>query len=325
MVHVSPVFPLLYILTQSLAYGAGTTLEANSTSRLHGCLQDAKLALVSAELSDSSVYYAASASDNLVFHYNPVAIVYPSDATQVQSAVRCASTEPGTAIAARSGGHSFAGYGSGGTDGSLIIDLANMSAIVSNLHHSSVEIMPAARLGDVIQQLWHDNQRTIPTGTCPGVGIGGLSLCGGVGPMSRHFGLTTDAMLEADLVLANGTLVTVHENTEIMWALRGAGSFFGIVTRFVFKTFDVSKPVVYFRYQWYESLVDVATATRLFIGIQAFALLDNLPNELGFHIQVKQQRNAMAISMHGSYLGSLFEYKLLKRQLFHQLQNHSAG
>jgi hypothetical protein len=133
----------------------------------------------------------------------------------------------------RAGGHCFAGRSS--TEG-LLIDVSLMSEVF--LSGDIATIGAGARLGEVYDRLEPEG-RTIAAGACPSVGIAGLTLGGGLGIIGRTYGLTCDQLLEAEIVLADGSTVVcnreVHE--DLFWALRGAGAEgFGVVTRFEFRT-----------------------------------------------------------------------------------------
>ncbi|KAJ1017871.1 hypothetical protein NDA16_005187 [Ustilago loliicola] len=286
---------LLQLVTATDIHSAKATILQPRTvarTRLQRCLLHAGIEVVAADISTADLYFQASASDNVIFHYNPTLIAYPDSPDHVQKAVLCASEHSSAPIAARSGGHSFAGFGSGGMDGSVVIDLARLNTVTSHPQQATVEVGPGARLGDVVKGLWHqgDAHRAMSTGTCAAVGVGGLSLCGGFGPMSRKWGLTTDNILEADLVLANGSMVTVseHQHRDILWAVRGSGSFFGIVTRFLFQTHDATPPVVSFEYRWTPSLDSIDKALAVMMAVQAFSLERDFSNDLGLHIQLRK-------------------------------------
>ncbi|SPO30562.1 related to 6-hydroxy-D-nicotine oxidase [Ustilago trichophora] len=333
---------LLAIATASNVQAASSNAtlrhpRSTARTRLQSCLLQAGIEVVAADISTADLYFQASASDNVIYHYNPTLIAYPDSPSHVQQAVLCASEHSEAPIAARSGGHSFAGYGSGGMDGSVVIDLARLNSIVSHPNKGTVEVGPGARLGDVVKGLWHqgDAHRAISTGTCAGVGVGGLSLCGGFGPMSRKWGLTTDNILEADLVLANGTMVTVSEqrHRDLLWALRGSGSFFGIVTRFVFQSHDASSPVVSFEYRWAPSIDSVDKTIAVILAIQALSLEPNLSNDLGLHIQLRKpsqndpqpsENRPISIELKGIYLGSAADWTKLQSKLKKQLSFQSA-
>ena len=160
----------------------------------------------------------------------PVAIVRPVDAMDVAAAVRCAA-DADLPISVRGGGHSVAGHSVG--DGALMIDLGNLR---------TVTVDPVNRVADVGGgSLLEDLDRaTVPhglaaaSGTFADTGIGGLILGGGISYLLGTRGFACDALVGADLVIADGTLVEVdsEREPELLWALRGGGGNFGVVTRF---------------------------------------------------------------------------------------------
>ena len=134
----------------------------------------------------------------------------------------------------RGGGHSFGGYS---TSAGLVIDQAPMSQVVAH-GDGTATIGAGARLIDVYAGLAASGVM-IPAGSCPTVGIAGLTLGGGVGVVSRKYGLTIDSLRGATVVLADGRVVTCDERHEpdLFWALRGGGGGnFGVVTSFDFAT-----------------------------------------------------------------------------------------
>ncbi len=161
-----------------------------------------------------------------------------------QAVVRCAGTadvvaalafarEHDLPFAIRSGAHSFAEHSS--TDG-LLIDVGGLRRI--ELDGELVRVGPGTRIGQLVEFLAQTG-RTVPMGWCPMVGVGGATLGGGFGPLGRYYGLAADHLVEAQVVLADGRLVTVNEDSEpdLYWALRGAGGgTFGIVTELVLRT-----------------------------------------------------------------------------------------
>ena len=147
-------------------------------------------------------------------------------------------------IAARSGGHSFAGCSS--TEG-IVIDVSPMDAVAVGA--GTATIGAGARLAHVYDTL--DEQGvTIPAGCGPTVGIAGLTLGGGLGILGRTHGLLCDSLLAATLVLADGRTVTTDQHPDLLWALRGAGhGRYGVVTELVFKTV-APPPATAFRLVW---------------------------------------------------------------------------
>ena len=189
-------------------------------------------------LRDSGCYEAARKSAIARFHHvRPEAVVRcqtPRDVAETISFARLT----GLPTATRSGGHCFAGRSS--SDG-VVIDVTPMNAVT--LSGGVARIGAGARLGDVYDSL-NRHDLTIPAGSCPTVGIAGLTLGGGLGILGRAYGLTSDHLLAAEVILADGRIVEcddVHD-CELFWALRGAGSGnFGVVTSFVFRTRAASR------------------------------------------------------------------------------------
>jgi len=164
----------------------------------------------------------------------PAALAQCRRIEDVQACVSAAA-QAGVPIAARSGGHSYAGYST--PDRALIVDLSCMSSVRVNAGGTAV-IGAGARLIDVYTAL-ADAGRCLPAGSCPSVGIAGLTLGGGIGVLSRKYGLTCDRLVSATVVTADGMSRTVSASAEpdLFWALRGGGGGnFGIVTSFTFDT-----------------------------------------------------------------------------------------
>lgn len=163
----------------------------------------------------------------------PAAVVRPANADDVATAVNLAR-ELGLELAVRSGGHSPAGFGT--VDAGLVIDLSSMKAIHLDLGAGTVQIEPGATWGEVAAAL-QPHGLAITSGDFGSVGVGGLTTGGGIGWMVRKFGLTVDHLLEAEVVLADGSLVraSADEHPDLFWALRGGGGNFGIVVSFLFR------------------------------------------------------------------------------------------
>ena len=160
-------------------------------------------------------------------------------------------------FAVRSGGHCFAGTSS---SPGVVLDVTPMGLVAPD--GDLVTVGAGARLGAVNDRLELDG-RALPAGTCPTVGIAGLALGGGLGVLGRRYGLTSDRMVSAQLVLADGSVVTCDERREadLFWALRGAGAAgFGVVTSFLFRTVPVQH-AVNFHLAWdFDKAVDVVEA-----------------------------------------------------------------
>ena len=158
----------------------------------------------------------------------PSLIARCADAADVIAAVRFARDE-GLELAVRAGGHSVAGFSS--VDGGVVIDL-------THLRH--VQVDPVARIARVgggatagdLDHATHAFGLATPTATVSSVGVAGFTLAGGIGHLTRACGLALDNLIGADVVLADGTFVRTSEDRErdLLWALRGGGGNFGVVT-----------------------------------------------------------------------------------------------
>ncbi|HKA96920.1 MAG TPA: FAD-binding oxidoreductase, partial [Streptosporangiaceae bacterium] len=184
-------------------------------------------------------YDGARAVYNAMIDRYPAAIVRCRDTADVIACVRFAR-EHDVEIAVRGGGHSVGGLGV--WDGALVIDLSLLRSTTVSPGNHTVRADAGCTLGDV------DHATTafgmaVPFGILGSTGVAGLTLGGGVGYLSRRFGLTADNLLAADVVLADGTFVTASENShpDLFWALRGGGGNFGIVTSFTFRCHDIGE------------------------------------------------------------------------------------
>ncbi|MGW2657937.1 FAD-binding oxidoreductase [Streptomyces sp. NPDC001478] len=175
----------------------------------------------------------------------PAAVAYvrhPADIRECLAFARRASVP----VSIRSGGHSYAGWSSG--TGRLVVDVSALSKVAPD-----GTIGAGARLLDVYQGLGAHGV-TIPGGSCPTVGVSGLTLGGGHGVASRAYGLTCDSLTAATLVTADGRTLTADatHHPELFWALRGAGNGnFGVVTELRFRTHPAPRTVsAYMSWPW---------------------------------------------------------------------------
>ncbi|HEX6583285.1 MAG TPA: FAD-binding oxidoreductase [Thermoleophilaceae bacterium] len=163
----------------------------------------------------------------------PDAVVRVENTADVAAAVRWADRFD-VRVVARSGGHSYGGYSSTG-DG-IVLDLSKLSGV--RVAGGRATVGPGAQLIDVQRALTRRGL-TVPSGSCPSVGIGGLALGGGHGLAGRRFGLTSDNLVAARVVTADGRVrhVDADTNQDLLWACRGGGGGnFGIVTALTLTT-----------------------------------------------------------------------------------------
>src|ERR671910_1891874 len=224
---------------------------------------------------DSPEYEAEIRVFNARFHgVRPQAIVRcanPHDAAEAISFVQRHGLEHG----ARGGGHSFAGHSS--TRG-VVIDVSPMRAV--SVDGEDVTVAAGARLGDVYDAL-AKYKLAIPAGTCPPVGIAGFTLGGGLGILGRKYGVLSDRLIRAEIVLADGRVVEAdeHHHEDLFWALRGAGGGnFGVVTSFELRTVPAPN-VTNFHLTW-----AYANTGAVIDAWQRWA--PNAPNELAASLKI---------------------------------------
>jgi hypothetical protein len=188
-------------------------------------------------LPQDSSYENARKVYNAMINKHPGMIVICVDVADVISAVNF-GRENDLLIAVRGGGHN--GGGLGICDGGLVIDLSGLKFVRVNVADKTVRVGGGNVWGEV-DHATHPFGLAVPAGIISTTGVGGLTLGGGVGHLSRKYGLTIDNLLEADMVLADGSFVTVsaNENQDLFWAIRGGGGNFGIVTSFKFQAHPV--------------------------------------------------------------------------------------
>jgi len=183
-------------------------------------------------------YDVARQSFNARFSRFPAGIVVCDNASDVQNAVRWACRE-GMPLRARSGGHSYEAFSL--VDDGLVIDVGGLTGVDVDVSRGEAVIGAGVRMLDCYRRLW-DYGVTIPGGTCPGIGIAGLTLGGGIGFLSRQDGLTCDTLVAVEVVAADGGTLRAseEEHPDLFWALRGGGGGnFGIATAFTFRVHPI--------------------------------------------------------------------------------------
>ena len=182
-------------------------------------------------------YDEARAVYNAMIDKHPAMVARCRGVADVQAALEV-GRRSGLAIAVRGGGHNGPGFGT--VEGGMVIDLSPMQTIEVDPDRRTVRVQGGATWG-MVDAATHARGLATPSGVISTTGVGGLTLGGGHGYLSRKYGLTIDNLLEAEVVLADGRVVTASEteNADLFWALRGGGGNFGIVTSFLFRLHPV--------------------------------------------------------------------------------------
>jgi FAD/FMN-containing dehydrogenase len=174
-----------------------------------------------------------SARRSVLHSGSPAYVLRPASVADVQAGVRFAAGA-GLALSVRGGGHSFSGFGT--NDGGVVIDLGSLADVqIVDKDRHLVRIGGGATWGQVAAAL-APHGLAISSGDTKSVGVGGLTLTGGIGWQARKYGLALDNVVAAEVVTADGAVLraSAAEHPELFWAIRGGGGNFGIVTAFDF-------------------------------------------------------------------------------------------
>ncbi len=184
-------------------------------------------------LPQDSNYDDTRAVYNAMIDKRPAITAKCTDVTDVVTAVHF-GRENNLLVAVRGGGHNAGGLGI--CDDGLVIDLSQIRYVHVDPKAKTIRVGGGCQWGDV-DHAGHAYGLGVPAGIISTTGVGGLTLGGGLGYLTPKYGLTVDNLLSADMVLADGSIVTASadENQDLFWAIRGGGGNFGIVTSFLFK------------------------------------------------------------------------------------------
>ncbi|KAF2016725.1 Glucooligosaccharide oxidase [Aaosphaeria arxii CBS 175.79] len=290
------------VVASLLSIGLTNALSVRAT--VTSCLNSKNVPYLMA----SSPGYADYAEPfNLALPYKPIAIVLPNTSKHVQDAVKCASNS-NVKVQAKSGGHSYASFSSGGKDGSLVINLEPFQKVELDKSTKIAKVGGGVRLGNLAQGIWDQGKRALPHGTCPGVGIGGHFTHGGYGHTSRHWGVALDTIVGLDVVLADGRLVhaTKSENAEIFWALRGAADSFGVITNFYLQTNAAPDSITYWSFAFASGIYEQkSNFVNTWLHIQDFARNASIIDD---RISFGNYLDGTGFSVSGAFFGSVDEF-----------------
>jgi len=197
------------------------------------------------------------------------------------------------------------GYiGLGGADGAIVVDMKNFRNFSIDPVTQVATIGAGTPLKEVTHRLHNAGRRAMAHGTCPSIGLGGHATIGGQGPTSRMWGMALDHVLEVEVVLANSTIIcaSATEYPEVLFAVKGAGASFGIVTEFKVRTEPEPDSAVEYSYTYH--LGDAASTANLFKGWQSMISDPNLSRKFASVFTVSHG----AIVISGTYFGSKAEF-----------------
>ena len=286
--------------TSSTTTTTSTNPSSPSSSTLADCLGAKN---VPVKFTSSSGFSSLAEPYNLRLAYTPAVIVLPTTTQQISDSVVCAG-KSNVKVQAKSGGHSYASFSSGGQSGSMVIDLESFQDINVDATSGIAKVGGGVRLGNLALGIYNQSQRALPHGTCPGVGVGGHATHGGFGYSSRAWGLTLDTIVGLDVVLANGSYVHATSTTypTIYYALRGAADSFGIVTTFHLQTQPAPTTIINYSFSLPNMFASASTLTPTLTHLQSFAQNASVVDRnLGMGIYL----DGSGFSISGTYFGPL--------------------
>ncbi|MFC4011491.1 FAD-binding oxidoreductase [Nonomuraea purpurea] len=221
----------------------------------------------------------------------PGGVAYCASAADVSACLAFARAN-GVPVTTRSGGHSYAGWSTGS---GLVIDVSGMNSVA--YAGGRAVIGAGAKLIDVYDRLFHHGV-SIPAGSCPTVGIGGLTLGGGLGTVSRQHGLTCDVLDSVDVVTADGRLLTcdARRHAGLYWACRGGGGGnFGVAVSFTFRT-HAARDLTVFSLHWPWAGAGAALREWQSWG-------PSTPDELWSTLHLTRSAGGLDVQITGTYAG----------------------
>ena len=245
-------------MTDESGHNPGMSTSASRTSSIQPALEALQRRISGTVITpDDDAYDDARRVWNGMIDRRPLAVVRAASTSDIAPTIRAAQ-DLDLRLAIRGGGHNVAGNGT--VDGGLVLDLGALSTVDVDPDTREVRVGPGATLADV-DRATEPHALAVPIGVVSGTGMAGLTLGGGVGWLTRAYGLTIDNLLSADIVTAAGDQLRASpsENQELFWGIRGGGGNFGVVSGFTFRAYPHGPDIltgnfIYARAQWTDAL-----------------------------------------------------------------------
>ncbi|KAJ5632427.1 hypothetical protein N7490_008766 [Penicillium lividum] len=256
---------------------------------------------------------------NLEFPVVPTAITYPETTEQVAAIVKCAAHHD-LKVQARSGGHSYANYGLGGNDGAVVVHLKNIQHFSVDEDTQIATVGSGTLLGDLHSHLYHAGRRAVAHGSCPQVGMGGHFTIGGLGLMSREWGMALDHIEEVEVVLANSSVVRASKTQyqDIFFAIKGAAASFGIVTEFKLHTHEAPSEAIQYTYE--VNFGNITDKAQIFKDWQSLIATKNLSRKFSSELIIFEG----GLLLSGTFFGSKEEFNAFGLEQHFPIKDHGT-
>lgn len=307
-------FLICPLVAASLDLGPFHEIQARQLPQpLHECLSRTTAEIVYPSSPD---YNTTAQSQNTNYHYHPAAIALPRTTKDVAAVVKCVSAQDGkTKISTYGGGHGYASYALGGSDGYVVIDSQHIQDLHIDEGKKTVTVSMGIRVGPLSKEIGAKGL-ALPHGTCSSIGVVGHALGGGWGFSNRKWGWTLDHLLGIKYVDARGRVKRVGEGVgdeDIWWAMRGAGANnLGVVTSL---TLGMEKAPAK-SLNWKTVLEKNQECGAALLVLQDLGMRQGaLPAELGIQLLMYGEGgdgNPGACSLSGQYLGPEEEFRQLE-------------
>ena len=252
-------------------------------------------------------YHEARKLYNAMIDKKPALIARAADVADVITCVNYAR-DHGILLAIRGGGHNGPGLGS--CNDGLVIDLSRMRGVRVNPSARTVQVAGGAVWGDV-DHATHPFGQAVPAGIISTTGVGGLTLGGGIGHLSRKYGLTIDNLLEVDAVLADGSFVTANaeQHPDLFWAVRGGGGGnLGFATRWWLHTVPAEN-VIAFVANWWSNKNKQDIFKRLVRALEAAP--EQMGAQMSVYVTALNSPLPNRISLIGQFRGPLDKFRAI--------------
>ncbi|KAK6580800.1 hypothetical protein PZA11_007036 [Diplocarpon coronariae] len=301
------------VLVNSILFLA-PTISAQYPTALQTCLNEAgvkNITPLDSTWTDATTPWQLRLKDEV----KPVGVAYPANVEQLASSLACARKNS-VKVSALAGGHSFVAFGYG-NPGNLVVSMAAFNNFSYDKSTKLFTMGGGSRVGPALKTLWDGHGRHFPHVRSARVGIAGSSIGGGFGTTSRLLGTAMDAIESVEYMLYNGTIVKAGAGSDLLFAAKGAGSSFGVLTSLTTKTWKPTYPTA-INYTVDLGSLTIDTAINALLSVQEFATTE-APEELSLRWSLRSK-----YSFAGFYYGEPSTFDAIMKPLLDRLPKNAT-